>query len=312
MIQEWELIQSRVISGSGVLKVPADVTRNRMYILYSDVVRDAKSKYVNLDWNPTRSRYGNIVFLRKNYVVGAYPVEYPQQCFDGINDISGQTLEAIKCSYAGVLQSIYNLAVALSGTVGGVGLNATTIDNAIADFTFLRLSWDELRVKCYADTALQLRLYRLRYDGCVDAETADIDAPIPDAPIPKVPSGTPISSLTLPYDSSTSDNGNTVPFPGDSVPPPPSNKCIRIRNKGIQSGDVVFENFVCGITVETPTATPYNGQATVSIIVKNVAGDVVLSAIQASFASNAVEWSYVLSDTPRQSQYSYGSCQGCQ
>lgn len=219
MVQEWELIEDRFISGSGVLKVPVDATRNRMYILYSDVVRDAKNKYLNLEWNPKRSRYGNIVFLRKNYVVGAYPVEYPRQCFDGINDISGQTLEALKCSYAGLLESIYNLAVALSGTPGGIGLNATTIDNSIADFTFLRLSWDELRVKCYADTALQLRLYRLRYDGCIDAITADIDAPIPDPPKEKIPSGQSIGGFSPPYVAETQDDGNSILYPGDTVPP---------------------------------------------------------------------------------------------
>lgn len=249
---EWELIQDRVISGKGVLKVPSDVAQKvRAYALYVDVVRDARNKYINLDWNPPRSRYANMVYLRNNYVLQTSVVEYPRQVYDGIHDICGQTLEAVKCSYSGVLQSIYNLAVALSGTPGGIGLTPTTIDNLIQDYESLRLTWDEIRIKCYADTALQVRLYRLGYDECGDTSIDEKAAPMPDPPIEKFPLGEPVPNSD-PYDEDNGDDGNSVPYPGDEPSPP--EPCVTIiRGAGLNAN-------TCGALGNQGDYT-YNGYA---------------------------------------------------
>lgn len=223
----WELVQDRRISGKGVLKIPTASINNRAYILLTDVIRDANSKYVNLGYNPSRGRLGTVAFVRNSYVVDSKAIEYDRQCFDGINDISGQVMIALKCSNNAILQSILNLSVALAATPGGQGLAPINFTNVIAAYENLRLAWDECRIVCYADTALQVRLYRLKYDTCnpdFDDSNAGV---IPSAPITKVPVGTPIS-VSSPYVSVGSDNGNTASFPGDgSLPPSPCVTIIR-------------------------------------------------------------------------------------
>lgn len=221
---EWELIETRKISGKGILKMPMASLDNRAYVLFADVIRYPKNRYVNKEWNPTRSRYANMVFVRGNYALYSLPMEYERQVYDGVNDICGQTLIAVKCAYAGMLESIVKLALAIGETPGGFGITPISVTNLIEQYESLRLSWDEIRVSCYADTALQLRLYRIKYDVC----NADYDdqkpAPFSPAPTPLTPIGTAIPN-SQPYDTAT-DNGNSVPFPGDAyIPPPGSNNC---------------------------------------------------------------------------------------
>jgi hypothetical protein len=219
-MSEPELVQKRLISGKGVLSLPSDAVKNRYAVLYATVVRKPKNPYLNLGYNPPRARYGVLVFLRQGYVVDSKAIEYEKQAFDAINDICGQTLHAVKCAYAGTLQSIYNLAVSISGTPGGIGLNPTTIDNTIKDYTNLRLGWDECRLVCYADAAIELQMWRQIYDICDDANDNDQPPPPPDPPHDTVPPGTPLDDISPPYDSETNDNDNTQPYPGDETPPP--------------------------------------------------------------------------------------------
>lgn len=207
-----ELIQERLISGKGVLKVPEDKQKVRTYILYVDVIREPKSKYLNLAYNPGRSRYGTINFFRNGYVIGSVPVEYPRQSFDGVNDISGQVLNAVKCAYTGTLESFNRLA-------GALGLTVLPYTDLIRGYENLRLSWTEARVVCYADTALQVRLYSTEYDICGESEDKDQPPPPPPPPLPPVPPGTPIGSLSPPYEEDDSDEGNTEPYDGDESEP---------------------------------------------------------------------------------------------
>jgi len=220
---EYELIQDRLISGKGILQIPTDVRKNRTYILYSDVVRLPLQQYLNKNWNPPRSRFGVLVFLRNGYVINTQSIEFQRQSYDGINDISGQTLLAVKCAYAGILQTFVNLSLALAQTPGSVGLTPIYVENTIEDYQNLRMSWNEVRLQCYADTAINLRLYALRYDVCDDDYDADIPPSEPE-PLPYEPfaPGTPIEGISKPYDEVTSDDGNTVPFGEDVFPAPPT------------------------------------------------------------------------------------------
>lgn len=210
---EIELIQERLISGKGVLKVPSDVVKNRLYILYTDVVREPKNKYINLNYNPGRSRYATICFFRTNYLIADIPIEFPRQVFDGVNDICGQNLIALKCAYSGILQTFINLGLALN-------LPPISVQNTIETYTNLRLAWDEMRIVCYADTAIQCRLYRLKYDVCDTDYDDDFPPPPPPAPLPSVPPGTPLDTISQPY-SGSNDGGNTQPYSGDTLYVPP-------------------------------------------------------------------------------------------
>lgn len=222
---EWETIQERRISGKGVLQVPTDVVKNRAFILFATVIREPKNKYANYNYNPPKGRYATLTFLRQGYVLDVRPMEYSMQVWDGVNDVSGQTLIAVKCAYEGILQTFYNLSLALGETPGGQGLTPLAITDLIKNYENLRLAWDEIRVQCYADTAISLRLDRLKYDVCDIEKDKDKPPPPPPEPEPPIPPGTPIQDLSPPYkegDDLEGDDGNTNPFPGDTPPPPPN------------------------------------------------------------------------------------------
>lgn len=214
-----ELIQERFISGKGILKVPSDTKKNRYTILYLDVIRRPTNRYANLNWNPPRGKYAFLTFLRNGYVIDTRSMEFDRESYDGIADISGQTLIAVKCAYDGILDTFVNLSVALGATPGGVGLVPISKNNNIKDYENLLLGWDEVRVVCYADTALQARLYRTAYDVCNPDFDNQQPPPPPPPPLPPVPPGTPLANLSPPYEGAD-DGGNTVPYPSDSVPPP--------------------------------------------------------------------------------------------
>jgi hypothetical protein len=252
MVSEWVTAEERKISGKGVLRVPPgnEDKQIRAYILFASVVRPPRNKYANYNWNPPRSRYANMSFFRNSYLMHTLAMEYEYQAWDGINDISGQTLIAVKCMYDGVLQTFVNLANAMSATPGGVGLFVTQVENTIKEYKNLRLAWDEIRVQCYADTAINLRLDVLPYDVC-DANYMQ-DEPPPPSPIPPppVPPGTPILDISEPYEPSeqpeTGDDGDTAPFPGDSpiLPPeyPPPGRTVRLTILWSQSGQPPTES----------------------------------------------------------------------
>jgi hypothetical protein len=168
--------------------------------------------------------------MRQGYLIESLSMEFDKQVWDGINDIAGQTLIALKCAYAGILQTFINLGVGLAGTPGGIGLMVVPIGNSISEYENLRLSWDEIRVQCYADTAISLRLDSLGYDICDEVDNKDKPPPPPPPAVPPVPPGTPIET-DFPYDEDSSDDGNTAPFPGDE--PLPLQPCVTtIRGSG--------------------------------------------------------------------------------
>lgn len=216
---EWELAQERTISGKGVLQVPGDHLKIRSSVLFINVVREPTNMYVSRDWNPQRSRFANLVFLRQGYVISHIPVEFDGQAFDGINDVCGQNLIALKCAYAGILQTFTNLAAALASTPGSAGLSVVSITDTIKDYENLANAWDEIRIKCYADTAINVKMYTLKYDTCDPLKDKDKPPPLPPPPPEKVPPGTPVPN-SYPYDEETHDSDNSRPFPGDDPQPP--------------------------------------------------------------------------------------------
>lgn len=220
-----ELVQERFISGRGVLKIPSDGKKNRYTVLYLDVIRQPVNRFANLNWNPARGRYAQLVFLRNEYVIDTRAMEFPRESYDGIADIAGQTLIAVKCAYDGILQTFFNLGNALA-------LPSISVVNLIEEYENLRLGWDEVRIVCYADTAIQARLYRTPYDVCNPDYDDQQEPPPPPPPAPPVPPGTPLTNLSPPYDGDN-DDGNTDLFPGDeSVPSPlepPGEACVKYR-----------------------------------------------------------------------------------
>lgn len=220
-----QLIVERLISGKGVVKLPKqdDAAAIRYLILYADVARDPINRYLNYNYNPPKGRYATLTFLRNGYVVDERTLDYEQQSWDGVQDISGQTLIALKCAYEGILQSFINLGLALGAT-------PVSVTDLIKDYENLYLSWDEIRIKCYADTAVRFRLYIKKYDTCSPDKDKQDKPPPPPPPPPKVPPGTPLE-VDPPYDGGSNDGGNTEPYTGDTQPyvPPPLPDNTRLK-----------------------------------------------------------------------------------
>lgn len=213
----FELLDTRRISGRGVLKIPPAALKYRYYVMFVDLLRSPSNPYLSRDWNPNKSLYARMAFRRDGYVVSDAIVEYERQQFTYVSDISAQTLIAVKCAYEGILQSFVNLVGGLSGTPGGVGIFVTSVDNLIADFQGLALGWDEVLFNCYSGCALTIRFYGTNYDRCNPLED-DQDNPPPPPPLPPpLPPGTAIDDISEPYDPGTGDDGNTIPFPGDGI-----------------------------------------------------------------------------------------------
>jgi len=220
-------IDTRVISGQGVLKCPysnADIKKAKSLTFFCDVVRPPSLYYSNKHYNPNRAQYATLCFMRDGYVMSAMSMQFPMQTFEYYPDISAQSLYAIKCAYSGILQSFVNLGTAL-------GLSVTAVTNNIKDWSTELLFPDQVLIVCEADTAIQIVCKSVPFDICPDDTSTPPPPPPPPPPPTKYPAGTKFGSgstspISPPY-SPPDDNGETIPYPGDVVngapPSPPIN-----------------------------------------------------------------------------------------
>lgn len=224
-------LEERVISGKGIVKMPLnskDYTQAKIITVYCTVVRRATSEYLNFAYNPARSRYCTLNFMRKGHVIMSASMEFGFQSWDFYPEISAQTLYAVECAYAGILQTFVNLGNALA-------LIPYVVANNIEDWVHTNLLFDEIKVVCYADTAVRISVRSSKFNLCPDQEEKEPDDPPPPPPNPPpVPPGTPLTDtdtpLSEPYDGED-DDGDTVPHPIDEVPPvpefPQGERCVK-------------------------------------------------------------------------------------
>lgn len=225
------LLQTRKISGKGVLKIAPEETGKRYYLVRVDLLRDTITPYRNFNWNPPRGKYAYMTFLRNSRVIDSRALEFPNTEIQLIPDICGQALIALKCHFDGVNQSFINLGTAL----GAIYISQA---NPIKDYLNLDLGWDEIRFCCYADIAIQVSLYASDYDTC-NPEYALADRGGEPPEIPDVlPPNSPVDDISAPYDLSTSDDGNTAPNDLDSTPP--LNYRIRVIGSSYGGGCYVY------------------------------------------------------------------------
>lgn len=224
---EWAKIESRNISGTGVLRLPSDVAKRRAAILYCSVYRKPRNSYLNRNYNPDRAVYGFATFSRLGYVQKDELIQYEKQSFSSVGDITSQNLIAIKCAYDGILQSFVNLVNGLSGTPGGIGIFVAGVEDKIKDYEYLDLDWTEVVVKCYGDTAINLQLWALPHDSCDPDKDKPKPPPPPDPPPPSVPPGTPLTNISPPYDDPENPDDTTDPYPDDRPPElPTGDACV--------------------------------------------------------------------------------------
>jgi hypothetical protein len=214
MVAELTLVEDRLISGRGVLRVPESARKARYWILYIDVIRRPTNEYKEFNWNPSQSLYARLAYLRDGYVQTSDTMRYLREQRTYINDITGQNLRAIKCAYEGTLQTFFNLGNALA-------LPSISVTDTIKDFRSIAISWDQIFFSCYSSTALQVRFYKMDYDVCNEENDDSDDPPPPPPPLPEVPPGTNIGDISPPYTDRPEEPDNTTqPFPGDELASP--------------------------------------------------------------------------------------------
>lgn len=224
-------LETRVISGKGLVRLDTssfDYKKAKILTVYAAVVRRATSEYLNFAYNPARSRYCTLNFMRNGHVVRSEAMEFDYQLWDWYPEPSAQTMLAVQCSYDGLLQSFANLGTAL-------GLVVTGVTDQIAEWEWTNLFFDEIKVVCYADTAVRVVVESKPYDLCADQVDKEGEPPPPPPPNPpSVPQGTPLQDtdipLSEPYEGED-DNGDTIPHPIDVPVEPPEfpqgNRCDR-------------------------------------------------------------------------------------
>lgn len=190
-------VEERLVSGTGVLRVPALENATRYVSLLCDVIRQPGYTFRSFKYSPYRQRYGTLVFLRKEYVIAEEAIDYTRRRFDFVLDVSGQTLIALKCAHKQTLQQL-----------------GSAVSN-IATFPNLNMLWDEVRLVCQDDTAFQLRLFVDTYSECGD-DYYEKSPPPPPPPLPPSTPGVPIADISPPYEG----DDVTQPFPGDTIPEP--------------------------------------------------------------------------------------------
>lgn len=230
-------IEERLISGSGLLRMPSVESAVRYFSVLVDVVREPSETNRSFRYSPYRQRFATMVGLRDGYVLFEQAIDYTRRRFDYLVSQAGQNLIALKCSHKQNLTKFEELGAAPE-------------DSNIAEFADLSFMWDELRFVCYADTAIQVRLFQDVYDECGDTYVQK-EPPVPPEPLPPVPPGTDIPDISPPYPV---DDTVTDPFPGDTFPPDPPpegtpvwNVITTERTLRIVSPDspVTYSNFRC-------------------------------------------------------------------
>lgn len=248
----FELVETRNISGRGILKIAFEKSEYRALKLYIDVIRRPKNIYLNKQWNPDKSFYANLNFCQGGYVQESRALHFDHECINLVPDVAGQTLFALKCALDEIFESFVNLETAL-------GLPVISVYNGIKDFTALRIDWDTILIQCYADTAIQLRLFRLKYEVCKADDDRQEPPPPPPAKPPQVPPGTPLSNNNYPV-SPPYTEGDTAPYPDDipSIPTfPQGGECEKVAivyrtRVHDTTGDGVTEPSDNGVVVFAP------------------------------------------------------------
>jgi hypothetical protein len=217
---EYKLVSERTFSGKGTLKLATTDKNFRHGVLYLSVLRPPRQIYANNAWNPSRSYYCNLVFRRNGYAMDEATQRYNQQSWDVIADITYQVLAAVKCSYKLIIGTVQNPVNVLAG--------GSPVISALDSMSALQLAWDEVLFQCYADTAIQARFYTVPIEGCEPNSKSQQPPPPPPPPRTPVPPGTPLTDLSTPYDG-IDDGGNTQPYPGDKLTPPPPPDCTKMN-----------------------------------------------------------------------------------
>lgn len=204
------LVEDRLISGTGLLRIPSDLERVYYFSVLVDVIRPPSKIFLSNRYSPVRQRYATVTFLKDGYVLEENAIDYSRRRFDLVLDLTAQVLLAVKCAYEGVLISFVSQNLAL-------GLEITRYTDLVKPMESLNLIADSLQFQCEFDTALQVRLFYRQMITCDEESVKQPKPPPPPAPLPPLSPGTPIGNISPPYNDG---DDVTNPSPIDETTPP--------------------------------------------------------------------------------------------
>jgi len=215
-VGNYELLETRFISGKGLLKVPLESQPYRRYALIADIVRLPTQFYINNNWTPPEGFYANMTFTNGRRVISKSAMKFVSQTWVFTPDPEGQAIIALKCAVDTHNQSIVNLGLAQ-------GLPPISVNNPLEAFDILPLEWDAVRLKCHADSGIRLQLWGMPYEYCSPYSVFTADPPPDPDPPTEVPQGQPMEGdqeVSEPYEGDD-DDGATQPLELDQLPEPP-------------------------------------------------------------------------------------------
>jgi len=237
--EEVELLDERVISNRGLIAHVFDEEFRRFW-LQLDVIRLPQHNFLSKTWNPDRSDYAKVTFLRQGQVLREETMRYEEQVFIWDVDATGYLAKYLVCAFDDIKFQLGQIGAALGITFSPGEPNFVV---PIQD------QFDQIRIVVRPDGAIAAKLYGLRYDVSCEDATATPQPPPPSPDFPNYPPGTQLKDTDTPaseaYDP-PNDDGNTDPLPGDSgvEPPPPIAGCVNVTirvsyTQRLANGDII-------------------------------------------------------------------------
>ncbi len=211
--KEWQLLEERLISGRGLFRIPANDAYRHFY-LYINVVRIPRVNWTSSKWNPDRSEYAKITWVRDKYVLREDALNYENQLFEYSPDPSNANYinQGMVCLYEQIIGYLDYLAPFIPAP--------PLAEGAPIPIEPLKNTPDEIKIVCRESTAINCKLYYLEYEEACGSATSTPKEPPDPEPEPQQPEFAPIGDITPPYQE-PNDDGDTVPYQGDENPPPP-------------------------------------------------------------------------------------------
>jgi len=201
-------IESRTLSGRGLLELPQE-SEWRWFRLWVNVFRLPSVDFPSSKWNPERSEYAKITYIRQEFVWKEETINYTQQTFDlPVADGASYLGSFLVCALESISTTLAAVGVA-------VGLPPPTPGD-IAYAEPVAYDIDSIRFVCREDVGLQVTLFGVKYDvACTGATPNPKNNINPGTLEPSIPPGTP-TTVSSPY-TPPDDDGNTVPASIDPV-----------------------------------------------------------------------------------------------
>lgn len=223
--KEFVVVESRVLSGRGLVKIPQDPKWRYFYLLI-DLLRPPTPDYRNHIYPISRGEFAKSLYLWNRIVVRERVMRYPRERWDIRSEEEGsQYSPPLVCSFSNVdAQLSAILAVLGVPSVPGEDINYQQVPNPV----------DEVAFECRDGAALRVELWGLEKDvNCPRAEPGRKTPPPPPPPPDRADPGEEVV-VSPPYEGDD-DGGFTQPDPIDEVQPPApddfpvGNECQLVR-----------------------------------------------------------------------------------